>query len=72
MKKWSFVLLAIFFLTLPAFAQTVDTAWVRRYNGPGSDCDVVEGRSLAVDGQGNVYVTGYSVGSGTSYEYATI
>jgi len=70
MKKWSFVLLAIFFLTLPAFAQTVDTAWVRRYNGPGNGYD--EGISLAVDGQGNVYVTGYSFGSGTESDYATI
>jgi hypothetical protein len=52
-----------------SFTQ-VDTAWVRRYNGPGNDYD--EGTSLAVDGQGNVYVTGYSTGSGTSLDYATI
>ena len=47
-----------------------DTAWVRRYNGPGNGEDV--GRHLAIDIAGNVYVTGYSMGSGTNFDYATI
>jgi uncharacterized delta-60 repeat protein len=47
-----------------------DTIWVRRYDGPGNSDDGAY--SLAVDGQGNVYVTGYSIGSGTSYDYVTI
>ncbi|MCU7549946.1 SBBP repeat-containing protein [Chitinophagaceae bacterium LB-8] len=44
--------------------------WVRRYNGPGNADDVAN--SLAVDVNGNVYVTGWSPGFGTNYDYATI
>ncbi|HEX7401620.1 MAG TPA: SBBP repeat-containing protein, partial [candidate division Zixibacteria bacterium] len=47
-----------------------DTAWVRRYNGPGNDFDVAN--DIAVDGSGNIYVTGDSYGSGTNSDYATI
>jgi hypothetical protein len=47
-----------------------DTAWVRRYNGPGNRIDYA--CALAVDDSGNVYVTGYSDGNGTYVDYATI
>ena len=62
-----------FFFSRSLFAQynnAVDTAWVRRYNGPGNSEDY--GRAIAVDGSGNLYVTGSSVGSGTGVDYATI
>jgi uncharacterized delta-60 repeat protein len=44
--------------------------WVRRYNGPANGYDAAT--AMRVDGQGNVYVTGTSWGSGTRYDYATI
>ncbi len=70
MKKIFFLtLLSVSALPMGAFCQ-VDTAWVRRYNGPGNNEDQITG--LGVDENGNVYVTGYSVIGGSDYEYATI
>ena len=51
------------------YAPDGNELWVARYDGPGNDWDIAS--ALAVDGSGNVYVTGYSW-SGTSLDYATI
>jgi uncharacterized delta-60 repeat protein len=44
--------------------------WVRRYNGTGNDYDITSG--ITVDGLGNIVVTGYSAGNGSSEDYATV
>jgi YD repeat-containing protein len=46
-------------LAVPGLLRAdVDTAWVRRYDGPAHGVDMAEG--IAVDSAGNVYVTGRS------------
>src|SRR5262249_10723365 len=44
--------------------------WTNRYNGPGNGDDFAY--AMAVDGSGNVFVTGESLGSGNSADFATI
>jgi sugar lactone lactonase YvrE len=46
--------------------------WVARYDGPRPGYSTDQAAAIAVDGSGYVYVTGYSVGSGTDVDYATI
>ena len=44
--------------------------WADRYNGPGNSTDAAE--AIAIDGSGNIYVTGASDGGSTTVDYATI
>ncbi len=47
-----------------------DTVWARTFNGSDNSEDEV--KALAVDGTGNVYVTGYSKSSSSGDDYTTI
>jgi Beta-propeller repeat len=47
-----------------------DTVWTRRYNGPGDSWD--DGRALAIDLLGNVYVSGWTYSDEQFFNYITI
>lgn len=64
------ILVAWLVLATLAHAADGTPAWTNFYNGPGNFDD--HANSLTVDGSGNLYVTGQSYGSGSSYDYATI
>lgn len=69
------------YLTVKYDSEGVEQ-WVARYNGPANDNDEASNvfnsstlrgnSSIALDGSGNVYVTGRSKGVSTSYDIATI
>lgn len=72
MKSLSFLLLAVILILSAgnAFSDDPVEDWVARYTGPGNYDDMA--KSIALDGDGNVYVTGFSRGTGTYFDYATI
>jgi len=55
-------------LAWPARAAVTE-AWVQRYNGPANDDD--RANAVAVDGSGNVVVTGYSSGTNGCPDFYT-
>ncbi|HMS66176.1 MAG TPA: SBBP repeat-containing protein, partial [Ignavibacteria bacterium] len=52
------------------YSSTGMQEWVRRYNGSGNDRDA--GLIVKTDNSGNVYVGGYSTGSGTASDYTLL
>ena len=57
------------YLTIKYSANTGDTIWIKRYNGPANSFD--ESYSCVIDGSGNLYVTGFSA-SGATRDLLTI
>jgi outer membrane protein assembly factor BamB len=56
--------------TTIAYTSAGVPIWTNRYDGPGSSGDSAE--AVVVDANGNVIVTGSSIGAGGNLDYATI
>jgi hypothetical protein len=70
MKSKLFAFEVLFLWVVPAFAiEVVDTAWIRRYNGPGNDQYLAY--AIAVEDSANAYVTAGSGGIGSYSDYDT-
>jgi dipeptidyl aminopeptidase/acylaminoacyl peptidase len=59
------------YVTVAYDASNGDQRWVERYDGPAGEEDDAVALAMAPDGT-SVFVTGYSDGSGTYEDYATI
>jgi outer membrane protein assembly factor BamB len=59
------------FLTVAYDADTGAKLWQATYNGPANDSDFPTQIGVAPDGA-KVFVTGWSVGIGTSFDFATV
>ena len=53
-----------------AYDSSGGTLWEARYDGPGNSHDYA--MAITSDLNGNIYVTGYSMGSGTSFDISTV
>lgn len=58
------------FMTIRYSAATGDSTAAATYNGPLGSTDILT--TMAIDNANNVYVTGYSAGTTTGFDYATI
>jgi len=56
--------------TVISLNSTGTQRWVYRYNGPANSWDLAN--SLVYGADGNIYIAGYSTGSGTSYDFTVI
>jgi WD40 repeat protein len=59
------------YATVAYDASTGDRLWARRYNGPGNAIDEAEALALSPGGS-SVFVTGFSFGSASRFDYATV
>jgi hypothetical protein len=67
MTKLFLISILVLLFTLPLFAQSVDTAWVRKYNGPGNSYDQVN--AIIVYDFHNIYMNGFSQSSKKLHKY---
>ena len=68
---WSGILYGYHDCTTIKYNSAGQQQWVARYNGPASSDDYAT--AIAIDGSGNVYVTGTSsIDAGSNYDYLTV
>jgi uncharacterized delta-60 repeat protein len=74
MKNSLYGIIAIQFVIILLFSNIteaqVNQDWVRTFNGTGNGEDVAN--DITIDGDGDVYVTGYSTVNGTNQRFTTI